>query len=495
MSTLLGVCTDIRQVYHEVDHVMLLAAGHWHQRNGLHGTRHVEMQERLVKVKVGMEDPILPCPEFPGSSGTPPGTPLRTAAGLTPRNKHKAGRGIRLAPLSPPQSARKSNRRTLKDDNSHIEDFFIPDYVLAESQSLLQMYQAIPDCQEIGTIERSAKLFEVVVVLCKLRWLVRLHAALLTFAGPKCSLHRMLLGMLADVCNPDNPHLSSPVQIFELVVQTLEHRFQESWPTFLRYISGIDSETYSKPAGDGNRPISVPQQFANETRMPCNRSDAAQRDRDSAASIWQTVDDIFIAWVVQADATQVAIEAVLQELDHFGIPRPTIRTQLDFLQKWFHAVVEHPSTVMRKQSTLLAVQEQGHHLAAFLELPSVRARTQYAKAELISMSRAIVSHPLTFNVGVRKRLMSTLQGDCRWVGFERMSLKWEVDDESLSSLLAFTTNRADAGSINPKRVQKLKLSAPRAATAWADKREMLQPTWQQPPRSLPFKWCRSSVHS
>jgi len=478
MATLLGVGRDVRQLYHEVDHVMMLAACYWQDRSGLHGTRHVEMQESMlqgiwylagkqVKVKVGIEDPLLPCPEFPGSSGTPPGSPLRTTAGLTPRQKYKGGRNIRLAPLSPPSSARRGTRRTLID-KSNLEEFFVPDYIIAESPRLLQIYQAKSDCQEIGTINRSSKLFEVVVVLCKLRWLVRLHGALLSFGGKQCSLQRTLLGMLADACNPENLHLAAPTQVFELVVHTLAHRFQESWPLLIRYISGIDVEKYSKSPG-----------------ISSSRHDVVQKDLDIAASISQIVDDIFVVWLVQAEPSHVAIEAVMQELDYFGIPRPLVRTSLDFLHKWYTEVVANPY-MPRKQSNLLAVQEQGHHLAAFLEVPSMRMETNYSKVELIGMARAIVSRPSTFNVGVRKRLTSILQGESRWVGFERLSLALEPTEESLSELFSFTASRLDAGSLNPKRVQKLKMSTPRSATAWLDKRELLQTNWQHSPRSLPF---------
>jgi hypothetical protein len=435
------------------------------------------MQEKRVKVKVGVENNILPCPPCIGSCGTPSGDALSQSTGFGRSGIPEQRSNVRLAPLHPSTThrlKRKTKENARRGENT-FEEFVLPDYIIAESPTLMRVYQEYHGNLEIGPINRSNRLFEAVVVLCKLRWIVRLHGAFMLFAGPECSLHRVLMGMLRDVCTADNKHTSMPVQVFELLVQTLELRFQESWPLFIRYVATVDISAY-KIQHECSAKLRFPRSSRNDVVVNLGQSTAhIGADKSAPAPMWQIVDDIFICWVMQADSLDVAMEEVLQELDYFALERPVVRTNLDNLYEW-HLPTASP---ISKQRHLLQVQQQGHHLAAFLELPSMGSESQYAREVLLNMARAIVAHPMTFNAELRTRVTSTLQGECRWVGFQRLLLGIEPDERQLSDVSAMSVSRRDAGTLNPQFLQTLKFSVPRTATAWVDKREMLLPAWQQ----------------
>lgn len=412
------------------------------------------VQERKIKVTVGVKKTIPPGPECSrllgpecvGRSGTPPRSPLSSRSSgpghpLSSRassSRRGASTPVGSLKLGPPESRCRGRPRRCSDQVR--EDILVPDFIVAESPTLLKMYQAARG-EEIGPIDRCARHFEAAIAFCKLRWLIRLHYALISYAGDRCSLKRMLVGTLSDICNAHRlPH--SPLEVYELVVQTLRTRFQQTWPLFLAYVGSHEVEAHTEYSLHDPRPYQPPYQ---------PKSFLGRDNTDSAAFLWQLVDDIFIAWLMQQNADEFTADAVWQELDFYGVPRPAVCTQLEGFSHW----QQNKSSLGTQQRHMKAAQRQAHHLAIVLELPVLRSRMQATDEEILEMARDVIAHPRTFNAGVRSRIAIVLQRRDTYLGAPEAS-SVDMDEEQLSLYLSQAADPRDNGRISPGYIEALR---------------------------------------
>jgi len=308
MATLLRFCEDVPEMVLDLDHIMTLAIGKWHERNGCNISQLVN-EEADISVKVGMDDPLPSGPPIHGGAGTPPlarltSKPMRKSVrnaygGQTDMEILNAtGRYKRLVLFE--HTGSESTSEMLSREKNLVRDFTMSDFVLAECPTLLKMYRESRGSKALGPLRRSSRLFEAVVALCKLRWLVRLHYALISFAGPQCSLRRILAGAVADMCSPRRFGVHSTLMLYELAVQTLHHRFQGAWPIFVRYVGSIDPAKFEGIRPGSARTARSEQITTHQFSTPRGKVKQNEYSLDDV-SVSQIVDDIFVISCVQDD--------------------------------------------------------------------------------------------------------------------------------------------------------------------------------------------------
>lgn len=313
------------------------------------------------------------------------------------------------------------------------EEFVVPDFILLESPTLAELHWEGGGQKELGPIRRSPALFQVVLTLLKLRWLVRLHLAMVSFAGRKCSILRMLQGCLADTCQV-HTHPHPPVQLYELLVETLKTRLMQRWPHFLAFVSMDESRLNSYG--------SSPRQFN------------SRNSGGSAAELFQLVDNIFLAYLVQLDAAVMPANQVLQELEFYGLPLPSVPNHFDGLQEWF-MVKDLPSCSTKQ---LRRAQCEAHRFVALLEAPILRRQWQLGSDEILELARTISTHPRTFNTGLCARLIWILKGGTPHQGEADYSAADEVDEDQYAHFFKFSDSARDKGRVGPGKFAAWKRS-------------------------------------
>lgn len=428
MATLLTNCTDIYQLYNEVDHIVQLVCSCWGDRSGGAGTRDPLSLPKTIRVTVGLEQQqqILMGPPRVGGAATPPGA-LSSDSRIGATTLRGSGRAILNATSA---GFKRKNRCGLE------EEFPVPDFLLMESPVLADMHWQNHGREELGPVKRAANLFPAVLVLLKLRWLVRLHCAMVSVAGKRCSLHRLLSGILLGTCSVSD-HPPSPVQVYELFTETLKERLQQGWPLFLAFVA--THEQGPPRCNDGGAALHAWLRQHGGTSNP-----------GSIAHLWQTIDDIFIAWLVQQDVNKVPAVHVMQELEFYKLVWPMVHTNLEGLHEW--QLVKYVSGSQQQHFRL--AQKQAHHLALNLELPALRDYWDFSFDEMMEMARTVVAHPKTFNAGVRTRIAMVM-------GVNPMldnanSLAADLDDEQFSLFQSHYSAPRDCGRIKPGILETLR---------------------------------------
>jgi len=423
MAHLLHDCSEVYKVYSEVDHVAQLAVQGWDKRNGGRSTRKPEMQPQEIRIRVGSDPMFKPLLREGPSRGSGAATPRSSGATSNSLEPPPSPRIIR----SPVVRGVTQGMGVLRPSRGQPqeEEFVVPDFILLESSTLAELYwEGGGGQKELGPIRRSAALFQVVLTFLKLRWLVRLHLAMVSFAGRRCSLLRMLQGCLADTCEV-HTHPHPPAQLYELLMETLRTRLMQRWPLFLAYVAMDDSRM---------PPLS------STPRRP-NSRDA----RATAAELWQLVDDIFLAYLVQLDAAVMPASQVLQELAFYGLPLPSVPNSFDGLQDW-HLVKDLPSC---QSKHLRQAQREAHRFVALLESPVLRREWQLDSDEIMELARTISTHPRTFNAGLRARLIWILKGGTPHQGEPDYSAADEVDEDQYARFFTFSDGARDIGRVGP----------------------------------------------
>jgi len=488
MATLLKFCEDVPEMVRDFDHIMTLAIGRWQDRNGCNGATHLLEQDAQISIKVGIMATLSSGPPLRGGAGTPPlarltGKPTRKTMQSNMEVLNTSGQFSRLLQLESAGSAKQSR------EQEHVGDFTIPEYVLAESPILLEMYRASCGSRTLGPIERHARLFEAVVALCKLRWLVRLHYALVSFAGQQCSLHRILVGALVDMCSPTRFQHHSTLMLFELAVQTLHHRFQAAWPMFVQYVGSIDPAKFEP----GTRPGTARQPMMSE-RMPSQtpfytpRGKAARKEYSlDDVSVWRVADEMFLVSCMQDDAVGMPTEGLMQELDFFGMQRPLVVMKFDALSEW--QLAKHAAG--RHQLNFPA-QREAHHFAALIGMAALLSQCAMSKLAMLEMANLIVAHPRTFNSGIRMRITHALKGSgcMKHTPFVDEPESIHMNTAQLVTHLSYGATPLDGGSFEPGVVISMKLGTPRAATSWLATREPPVLRWTTGSQRVP--WPKSS---
>lgn len=421
--------TDIEKPYelpNELDHLCTFAGKCWLERTGNVGTRDPALQSHDVVLKVGLEpgDLLLPTGARPLSYACTPPLTVRTPRKLTP----------------PRESGRVGKKIPVHQGGDHaISEYHIPDYALIESPPLQAMCRAVGGGGRMRNdltlrVRRHKKNFPAVLALMKLRWMLRLHYALQSFGGLQCSLIRYLKGILADSNGVHiMPH--SPLPHFDFIMESLKARMGQSFPFFLAYVA----------THDNTMPIRCVMPSVPEVRN-------GMHDSKVDAHIEQLIDDIFYVWLAQQKPAGFPVEAVLEELDYFGLERPMLRTTVPGLGSWVAA------REMTKTRYAVAAQLEAHHLALLLDAPSFWPVAKHPKEDLLEMASHVVAHPRTFNTGVRERVRAALEktSDTDPEGYPVPSLTKNVDDDLVGQFNTFQSSPRDSGRLGKLRIEKLR---------------------------------------
>jgi len=295
--------------------------------------------------------------------------------------------------------------------------------------------------------------FNGVVILLKLRWLVRLHAAAVALGGSRCSLQRYLKGVLADCSGSHGfPHL--PIPYFDAVTENLHGNLGQAYPLFIAYVSQHDREIFSQStqlnAGSAMLSRSV---TATQNSLPEMMRDSRSTDGTvSTAAVEQLIDDIFVTWVAQQNSDHVSVELLMQELDYFQIRRPVLRVSIDGLRSWCGARSQTRYRYTR------AAQLGAHHLALVLDMPPIWSNWQHSHDDILEMARNVVAHPRTFNMGVRNRVAYILTDEILHTdttsGAICPSFNHTVSKEQMSLFHSFLASPRDEGKLNPSIIEK-----------------------------------------
>lgn len=458
--SLLAHCEGIHEVCNEIEHIVSFAAQGWHQRAGEFATRDPVILDRKIDVKIGHGGFLRPGPDLVGQNGTPPDSPCQSRLGFAGAPKVEMQKSRNGTPSRLGSSARRSCRPA-RPGKSTVEEHPVPEFLLAEAPGLLEIYRTTQGGKEIGPINRSAKLFEVVLAFCKLRWLIRLHYALVSLGGGKCSLQRLLVSTLSSVCG--NHHFSqSPMEMYELIVATLETKFRQAWPVFLAYVGSMVLENHVANSRCDSRfgphPFVAPHDETREGHprpyQPFYHPKCflGKDTPDTSAFLWQVVDDLFISWTVQLDPVDYPMELIFEELDFYEVPRPAVRTNLEGLKYWMH----HKRSMATQRAHGRAAQRQAHHLAITLEMPELRFRSASSDEEILEMAREIVANPRTFNAGVRSRVAMVLQGRAELTGFVEKGCALDMDQEQMDTYLSHCAYPRDCGSLDPGQLESIR---------------------------------------
>lgn len=403
------------ELYVELEHIIAFATQHWRNRTGSVGTRDPQDQPKVVHLTMGLHNQPI---DFEGHDATH----LEPGRCATPERGHMRSRLLRAS------LGRKSlgHGFRMPTKGRTVQTFEVDDFLLMECPLLNDMYRKavnhrLPQRRvDLGYLGRHPELFTAVESLMKLRWLARVHCALQSFAGTRCSLVRFLKGVLVDSSGVhDQPHL--PMPYYEIVVESLRQTMGQAWPLFLSYVSRHDRR--AAPEGDVLH---------------------------SAAVVEQLVDDIWISWVAQQDVQCMPTQAVMEELSYFGMRQPKVRECYNDLLSWGMA---KPQTKGRYER---AARQEASHLALSLDLPFSRRSWQHSQEEILDMARNIAAHPRTFNRGVRERVVEVhLDTSVHYstTGALCSSFARECNAEALAKFQDFSVSPRDTGRLAPLKLQ------------------------------------------
>mmetsp|Transcript_44454 Transcript_44454/g.81146 ORF Transcript_44454/g.81146 Transcript_44454/m.81146 type:complete len:507 (-) Transcript_44454:23-1543(-) len=390
------------EIYEELDHIVRMAFHSWQLRAGKRGSRDPVIQPRNVVVEVGLQYKLM-------ETGKPwTGDDLEDNGQIRSKKVRTHDEGFHRAWVM----------EKIGDEKDHV--CHVPDFVLTESHRLSQMYERagagmeIRDAAEnpevvrvvrLGPVCRQAVLFHAVMALMKLRYLVRIHYALISFAGPRCSLERWFRGILSDTCGThDWPH--DPLPHFDVFTESFREMFGDQWAFFLAYVSAWDAEEEGDELNMSIADLSSTGQAPWSPRAADKLGESPRSARIAPATSVDTMnglaDDLFFAWLVLQDANKYPMEPLMAELDFFEIRRPRLRTALGNLQNWCQA---RPQTKFRYEKKAVV---EAAHLSLLLDFPSIRAQWVRTEEEMLEMAGAVVAHPKTFNIGVRRRIVAVL---------------------------------------------------------------------------------------
>lgn len=305
------------------------------------------------------------------------------------------------------------------------EHFFAPDFVLHESPVLERALFELRGARSPVKVHGRPAAFPLVVLLMKLRWLLKLQAALVALGGRQCSLVRVVAGIRADTCgNHRFPH--NPAQMCDAIMETLQTRLQKSWGLFIAFVAShphADDPTLSVLSSRSANSVfgkSALMSLSQEAHAFDQQSMSTTIVSSANGGMWQVVDDIFVAWLMQQDSEVAPAAEVFQELDNLRIARPVVNVVLNGIREWHGGGYATPrledtaSVAVRRpplawalgdQRSMRKAQQHAHRLALLLELPEAAGSSvSIGTEEILEAARLIVSHPQTFNPRVRARI-------------------------------------------------------------------------------------------
>jgi len=210
----------------------------------------------------------------------------------------------------------------------------------------------------------------------------------------------------------------------------------------------------SRMTSDGSEtPTSARGSKLSRLTSPLSGSNADVTDVTAVRSI---IEELFFAWLVQQDISEMPAEALFREFDFYGIERPNVQCSFHQLREWYNTkgVPTSFTSVPRP-----AAQRQAQHLALIFELPEYWPRGKVEYEEFLELASGIIAHPQTFNERVRSRLRTLLE---RGLSDEDLwndgiqSLACDMGEAQVKLFLRASANPADAGRMSPLMVSTLR---------------------------------------
>jgi hypothetical protein len=421
MASLLGNLDEVYQIYNEIDHIVSFAGMLWEQRSGCSNclNRDPLLQPRTISIIIGQETRIM---HGPSEASIQEGGCIAPPLERRPRTAYRAGRrsvGGNVqefkVPSSVPVAGRpKSSQASFSAHQACYQEIPVPDFVLLESPFLAQLFAQSGGNPVLGPLNRNPHLFLQAVALMKLRWLLRLHLALVSLGGRRCSLEHLFAGMLSDTCRA-HKYKHSPLQVVTLITETLHTRLRANWPVFLAYVGtfhpdlqlggsqmdfGGESTTGVLPTGQTPRNYDISGSGLHQSSDGIGAG--APR---SIAELSRILDDIWVSWLAQQPAELFPAAQVFQELDFYQMAPPDLEKNVDGIRDWMMLKDKSgPRQIKRAQL-------HAHRLALFLELPESSWKAlRISLDDILDMAQTIVGHPNTFSRFICKRVAFNLEG-------------------------------------------------------------------------------------
>jgi hypothetical protein len=269
----------------------------------------------------------------------------------------------------------------------------------------------------------------------------------------------MLKGLLVDTCGV-HALAQSPHQIYEALIETMKVRLGQKWPLFVAYVATHDEGPPLGTAEEGSPPSHWLQHLKHGIIHTASANSVGESGvllpaRADLHELWELLDDVFVAWLAQQNATMYPAAQTMDELRFFGLALPVVRTGMEGLRKWESARIERD-----KPGFLRAARRDAHHLVILLELPDLRKSWELDMEETLALARTVVAHPRTFNMSIRVRARFVLEGGTITTGKVEHALEWELDDEHFARFESFAATPRDAGRLGAFTLSACKEKSP-----------------------------------
>lgn len=367
----------------------------------------------------------------------------------------------------------------------------LPTFVARESKTIASLLSgehslglnrgAEEDFMEcVGPLNRAAIIFPAIVSLMKLRWMIRLHRALVSL-DPRLGLQRVVTAILRDTCSR-TPWQRVPADTAEKMTDMIRSKLGSQWPSFVHWVEHFDNEpqALSTDGADVTRRNGLMDTMISQTSVSeATYNVSGFKPVPSVSSLWQVCDDIFIAFLMQQDAEKMPTALVLAEIDWFGLTRPKLQADFWALEAWSYG------KEASRWSCVFAAQRQAHHLALALDVVPSWPFQEMTLEDIFDYASEIIAHPGTFSGGLLARIFHGVdtarrnQGD---IGLRPMTagsghgpmqdtvtslskletasltsrMAEEVEADSLSKFYSYAASPRDKGALPPLRIGGLK---------------------------------------
>jgi len=264
---------------------------------------------------------------------------------------------------------------------------------------LLDDWPAFSCSGDVVHTNHSSKAFPYILTWLKLRWMLKMHSAMVELDSKLCSCKRLIQGILYVIIQqyatvPTDsvfqPKLSSAGAFLNLdmllddIIEQLQKFFGVGFGGFMQYVMSCDP----------NR------------SLICSKVDLSLPRIGSNAKLERMVDCIYFAFLVKLPPSVRLID-VLTDFEAFQLPIPAIpNVGIDMLHAWLTA-----KSHVTKMELLKSTQKQAVEFTAALELGMVKrggVLQGFNWKQIFQVICEITSHWHTFPQSLRERLLSNV---------------------------------------------------------------------------------------
>jgi len=283
---------------------------------------------------------------------------------------------------------------------------------------------------------QASKAFPFILTWLKLRWMLKLHSAMVELDSKLCSCKRLIHGILYVIIQqyanlPTDcvfkPKLSSAGAFLNIdmllddVIEQIQKTFGIGFGPFMQYVMSCDP----------NR------------SLICSTVDLSLPRIGSNAKLERMIDCIFFAYLVKLPPS-VRIIDVLTDFEAFQLPIPEIpHVGIEVLHGWLTA----KSHVTRNQ-LLKSTQKQAIEFVAACELGMIRKGSTipggFSWNQIFQVLCELTSHWHTFPQALRERIISNVPA------------LFELTKEELAQLHCFAAINRDEPLLSKDDLEKVK---------------------------------------